>query len=90
MKVNLFYCFSVYALKKIIKFRIQYSTQTYCCPGFVLEDNTCVASKCPCTGGGGGGGGGPGGGNGGVSLYLCEVRSCNQARTELQTLSICV
>nr|XP_022304089.1 uncharacterized protein LOC111111337 isoform X2 [Crassostrea virginica] len=36
-------CQTVYALKKILKFRIQYSTQIYCCPGFVLEDNTCVA-----------------------------------------------
>lgn len=36
-------CKTVYSLKKVIKIRLQYSIQKYCCPGFQLEDNVCVA-----------------------------------------------
>lgn len=33
----------MYSLKKVIKIRLQYSIQRYCCPGFQLEDDVCVA-----------------------------------------------
>lgn len=36
-------CKTVYSLKKVIKIRLQYSIQRYCCPGFQLEDDVCVA-----------------------------------------------
>lgn len=36
-------CKTVYSLKKVIKIRIQYVLQKYCCPGHQLEGDICVA-----------------------------------------------
>ncbi|XP_062572870.1 uncharacterized protein LOC134234841 [Saccostrea cucullata] len=35
-------CKTVYSLQKVIKFRITYAIQRYCCPGFIQEGNRCV------------------------------------------------
>ncbi|XP_048765769.1 uncharacterized protein LOC125673287 [Ostrea edulis] len=35
-------CRTVYSLKKVLKFRIQYSIAKHCCPGFVREGDRCV------------------------------------------------